>query len=490
MSTSWHLMSASDLGRALRRKEVSSVALTEHFIKRIEAFNGQLNAFISIASEQALHQAHKADALIALNQGDFLTGVPFAHKDLFCTEGIRTTCASKILENFVPPYDATITKRLYESGMVILGKTNMDEFAMGSATDHSYFGPCSNPYSLDRVPGGSSGGSAAAVAAGLAPFATGSDTGGSIRQPASYCHLVGLKPTYGRISRYGMIAFASSLDQAGTLCRTVEDSARMLAIMAGSDAQDSTCSEEAVPDYLAATQDLSKKYRIAVPLSFFKAMDSEGQSEFQRILDLLKAMGHHVEMIELPIQNYVVPTYYIIAPAEASTNLSRYDGVRYGHRSTQASNLDELYIKSRSEGFGPEVKRRILVGTYVLSAGYYDAYYQKALKIRQTIKNRFATLFQTFDIIATPTTLSAAFKHNAHDNDPVAMYYSDLCTVSVNLADLPGISLPLMKHEGLPFGFQLIGKPFDETTLLCLSAQLEKASPWASEHSPIALKDA
>jgi len=490
MSASWHLMSASDLGRALRRKEISSVALTQHFINRIETFNTQINAFISIASEQALQQAAKADEWIARDLGGPLTGVPFAHKDLFCTQGIRTTCGSKMLENFVPPYNATVTQRLYDQGMVLLGKTNMDEFAMGSATSHSYFGPCSNPYSLDRVPGGSSGGSAAAVAAGLAPFATGSDTGGSVRQPASYCHLVGLKPSYGRVSRYGMIAFASSLDQTGLFGRTVEDIAQTLGIIAGADPNDSTCSTQPVPDYVAATHDLSKKYRIAVPPSFVQALDPEGQAEFHRVLELLKTLGHHVEMVELPIQEYVIPTYYIIAPAEASTNLARYDGVRYGHRSSDIHNLDDLYIKSRSEGFGAEVKRRILIGTYVLSAGYYDAYYEKALAIRQTIKNRFSKIFQDFDIIATPTTLASAFKHNAYDQDPVSMYYSDLCTVSVNLADLPGISLPLMTHQGLPFGFQLIGKPFDESTLFCLSAQLEKASPWAEASSPIALKEA
>ncbi len=490
MTKPWHLMSASDLGRSLRRNEISSIELTKYFLHRIESLNPEINAFITISRDTALDQARKADAVIAANEGDLLTGVPFAHKDLFCTNGIPTTAGSKMLENFIPPYDATVTHRLYKKGMVILGKTNMDEFAMGSATSHSYFGACSNPYSLDRVPGGSSGGSAAAVAAGLAPFATGSDTGGSIRQPASYCHLVGLKPTYGRISRYGMIAFASSLDQAGTLCRNVEDSARLLSILAGDDSNDSSCSNESVSDYIAAIYDRSKKYRIAVPNSFFEAMDHEGKLEFQRVLDVIRSLGHETERIELPIENYVIPTYYVIAPAEASSNLARYDGVRYGHRSLEARSLEELYIKSRSEGFGSEVKRRILTGTYVLSSGYYDAYYQKALKIRQTLKNRFAEIFKKFDMIATPTTLSSAFKHNAHDNDPIAMYYADLCTVSVNLADLPGISLPLMQHQGLPFGFQLIGKPFDEATLLCLSAQLEDASPWASHHSLIALKDA
>jgi aspartyl-tRNA(Asn)/glutamyl-tRNA(Gln) amidotransferase subunit A len=483
-------MSASDLGRALRSGEISSLTLTEYFLKRIETFNPQLNAFISISKDQAREQAKKADLMIAKGEGDLLTGVPFAHKDLFCTAGIRTTAGSKMLENFVPPYDATVTKRIYESGMVVLGKTNMDEFAMGSANDHSYFGPCSNPFDLSRVPGGSSGGSACAVAAGLAPFATGSDTGGSVRQPASYCHLVGLKPSYGRVSRFGMIAFASSLDQAGILSRSVEDAARMLSIMAGSDDNDSTCSTLPVPNYIEALKNRTKLYKIAVPESFFKALDAEGQTEFLRILDIIKDLGHHVEMIELPIEDYVIPTYYVIAPAEASSNLSRYDGIRYGHRTESAQSLEELYIKTRSEGFGEEVKRRILIGTYVLSSGYYDAYYQKALKIRQTIKNRFATLFQSFDMIATPTTLAAAFQHHAHDKDPVAMYYSDLCTVSVNLADLPGISLPLMTHQGLPMGFQLIGRPFDEETLLCLSSQLEEKAPWNNTHSLIALKDA
>ncbi|MBM4222288.1 MAG: Asp-tRNA(Asn)/Glu-tRNA(Gln) amidotransferase subunit GatA, partial [Gammaproteobacteria bacterium] len=389
---------------------------------------------------------------------------------------------------FIPPYDATVTQKMYDAGMVLLGKTNMDEFAMGSATNHSYFGPTSNPFDLNRVPGGSSGGSAAALAAGLAPISTGSDTGGSIRQPASYCHLVGIKPTYGRISRYGMIAFASSLDQAGVFAHTTEDAALLLSILCGVDEKDSTSSYEEVPDFSKSLES-NQLYRIAVPSSFFAALDSEGQAEFRRVLTTLEQMGHTVSWIDLPIQDYVIPTYYTIAPAEASSNLARYDGVRYGHRHENAHTLEELYSLSRTEGFGEEVKRRILMGTYVLSAGYYDAYYQKALLIRQHLKQVFAKTFESFDIIATPTTLSAAFLHNAHDTDPVAMYYSDLCTVSVNLADLPGISIPVMQHQGLPFGLQLIGRPFDEATLLNCSAQIERALPWHSTHSPIAMQE-
>ncbi len=485
MNHPWHLYSASDLGRFLRKKEVTSVELTQYFIDRIKAINPKLNAFITLSEEEALAQAASAQKLIDQEEGNLLCGVPFAHKDIFCTQGIKTTCGSKMLENFIPPYNATVTQKLYDAGLVMLGKTNMDEFAMGSANSHSYFGPCSNPYDLDRVPGGSSGGSAAAVAAGMAPFATGSDTGGSIRQPASYCNLVGIKPTYGRISRYGMIAFASSLDQAGVMTTSVEDSARLLEILCGHDPEDSTSSYHAVEDFVACTQNTERKFKIGIVQSFVQALDEEGQQEFHRVVKKLMEMGHTVEWMNLDIQDYVIPTYYVIAPAEASSNLARYDGVRYGYRCHQPTSLEDLYTRTRTEGFGEEVKRRILMGTYVLSAGYYDAYYQKALHIREMLKKKFSQAFQNYDLLATPTALSAAFKHGAHDADPVSMYYSDLCTVSVNLADLPGISLPLMRHQNLPLGFQLIAKPFDEGSLLCLSAQLEKALPWSDFLNPI-----
>ena len=484
--TEWHLKSIAELSLALKNKEVTSVELTEHFLKRIEEFNPSLNCYIEITADLARKQAHDADIRLSNGTATALTGIPYAHKDIFCTQGVRTTCGSKMLSNFIAPYNATVTTKLNDiQGMVMLGKTNMDEFAMGSSNEHSFFGPCKNPYDLKRAPGGSSGGSASAVAAGLAPFATGTDTGGSIRQPASFCNLVGIKPTYGRISRYGMIAFASSLDQAGPLTQTVADAALTLQAMSGFDEKDSTSINAEVPDYFNLLEKGPSCFNVGVPRSFFDAMDLPSQQEFQKILDSIVKSGGTVEFFDLDIKDYVIPTYYIIAPAEASSNLARYDGVRYGYRSENAKNLNELYMKTRGEGFGAEVKRRILMGTYVLSSGYYDAFYQQAQRVRTLVTEKFKEAFSRYHAIATPTTLSEAFELGSHDNDPVAMYYSDLCTVSVNLADLPAISLPLMLRNGLPFGFQLIGNHFDELTLLQLAHKLEKLHPWAHRHSQI-----
>jgi aspartyl-tRNA(Asn)/glutamyl-tRNA(Gln) amidotransferase subunit A len=483
--TAWHHKTLTQLSHHLHQGDISSVELTQHFINRIEHHNPLLNCFIQTTHEQALTQAAIADQHFKNKTAGLLTGIPYAHKDIFCTKGVRTTCGSKMLENFIAPYDATITLKLQQQGLVMLGKTNMDEFAMGSTNEHSYFGPCKNPFDLERAPGGSSGGSASAVAAGLAPFATGSDTGGSIRQPASFCHLVGLKPTYGRISRYGMIAFASSLDQAGPLTQTVADAALVLEAIAGHDPLDSTSSEKSVPAYYKQLTDGPSTFKIAVPQSFFKAMDEQSQQGFMQVLEQIKDIGGEVDFIELDIQDFVIPTYYTIAPAEASSNLARYDGIRFGYRTPDAKNLNELYMKTRGEGFGAEVKRRILMGTYVLSSGYFDAFYQQALRVRALIKQRFNDVFKKYHVVATPTTLSEAFKLKMHDHDPLAMYYSDLCTVSVNLADLPAISLPLMQRNGLPFGFQLIANHFDELTLLQIAHKIEQIAPWAHHHSPI-----
>lgn len=482
----WHKKNVTELSDALRQGNVTSTALTEHFLARIEKHDPLLNCYIQVCPELALAQAAEADKKISQGQGGVLTGIPFAHKDIFCTDGVRTTAGSKMLENFVPPYNATVTQRLFDAGMVMLGKANMDEFAMGSSTEHSFFGACRNPFDTDYVPGGSSGGSSSAVAAGLAPIATGTDTGGSIRQPASYCHLVGIKPTYGQVSRYGMIAFASSLDQGGVLAQSVTDAALMLETMVGPDPMDST-THEATPgaSYSKNIEHAAAQYKIAVPKAFVDAMDEEGQSEFHRVLDMIRKNGHQIDFIDLNIASIVIPTYYVIAPAEASSNLARYDGVRYGHRSADAKTIEELYVKSRSEGFGYEVKRRILMGTYVLSSGYYEAFYHQATRIRAILRKRFAEIFEKYDFVATPSALSSAFKLNALDHDPIAMYFSDLCTVSVNLANLPAISLPLMRHKGLPLGFQLIAPHFEEARLFQFSYQLEKMSPWGHIISPI-----
>ena len=476
------------LSKALSAKQISSVELTQLYLDRIARFNPQLNAFITVNPEKSLIQAKAADELRALGQVGALTGIPLAQKDIFCTKGWLTTCGSKMLENFVSPYDASVIERFNAAGAVILGKTNMDEFAMGSSNEASYFGVVKNPWDTERVPGGSSGGSAAAVAALLAPAATGTDTGGSIRQPASLCNLTGLKPTYGVVSRYGMIAYASSLDQGGPMAHSAEDCALLLNAMAGFDERDSTSLERAKEDYsrelIAAPSDKPLAgLRIGLPKEFFGASERSGctpevmQVVEAAIADYVK-LGAEIVDISLPNMKLSVPAYYVIAPAEASSNLSRFDGVRYGYRAPEYSDLNDMYSKSRTQGFGEEVKRRILIGTYVLSHGYYDAYYLQAQRIRRLVANDFVAAFKQCDVIMGPTSPSTAFKLGEKASDPVQMYLSDIYTIAVNLAGLPGMSLPSGFANGLPVGLQLIGDYFSEAKLLNVAHRYQQASDW------------
>jgi len=473
-----HEQTVAALSAALREKEISSVELTQAFLDRINKYKG-LNAFITVDPERSLAQARAADARLAQGQGGALTGVPLAQKDIFCTDGWLTTCGSKILSNFTAPYDATVIEKFNAAGAVCLGKTNMDEFAMGSSNETSHYGAVKNPWDTARVPGGSSGGSAAAVAARLAPAATGTDTGGSIRQPAALTNLTGLKPSYGRVSRYGMIAFASSLDQGGPMCRTVEDCALLLNTMAGFDPRDSTSVDKPVPDYTATLADNIKAVRIGLPKEYF----GDGLSpEVARIIDAAiaeyKKLGARFVDISLPNSQLAVPCYYVLAPAEASSNLSRFDGVRYGFRAKEYKDLVEMYERTRAEGFGPEVKRRIMIGTYALSAGYYDAYYLKAQQLRRLIADDFKKAFESCDVILGPTSPTTAFKLGEKSDDPVAMYLSDIYTISVNLAGLPGISLPAGFAGELPVGMQLIGQYFGEAKLLNVANRYQQATDW------------
>jgi aspartyl-tRNA(Asn)/glutamyl-tRNA(Gln) amidotransferase subunit A len=455
------------------------VELTRRYLERIER-HGELNAFINVDRERALAQARSADEQIASGKAGPLTGIPLAHKDIFCTDGMPTTCGSKILANFVAPYDATVIERFNAAGAVILGKTNMDEFAMGSSTENSYFGPVRNPWDRDAVPGGSSGGSAAAVAAGLAPAATGTDTGGSIRQPAAFCGITGLKPSYGRVSRYGMIAFASSLDQGGILTPSAEDAAALLNVMAGFDPRDSTSVDRPVPDYSAQLDHGIKGVTIGLPREFFgEGLGAEVGRAVEAAIDEYKKLGCEVVDINMPNCSLAVPCYYVLAPAEASSNLARYDGVRYGYRAPEYTDLTDMYKKTRSQGFGTEVKRRILIGTYALSAGYYDAYYLQALKLRRLIAEDFRRAFESCDFIAGPTTPTTAFALGAKVDDPVAMYLNDIYTIPVNLAGLPGVSVPAgFDSAGHPIGLQIIGQYFDEGRVLNVAHRYQQATDW------------
>ncbi|QFU74935.1 Asp-tRNA(Asn)/Glu-tRNA(Gln) amidotransferase subunit GatA [Halioglobus maricola] len=472
-------LTVAELSAGLRDNRFTSVELTSAYLDRIDAFNGELNAFITVDRQAAIAAATAADAQIAAGQGGPLTGVPIAHKDIFCTEGMRTSCGSRMLDNFVPPYDATVISRFRDAGAVILGKTNLDEFAMGSSNENSYYGPTRNPWDIKLVPGGSSGGSAAAVAAMLAPAATGTDTGGSIRQPAAFCGITGLKPTYGRVSRLGMIAYASSLDQGGPMARTAEDCALLLNVMAGHDPLDSTSSEQASEDYTANLNAPLDGLRIGLPTEYFgDGLDAATGERIKTALGELQAQGAELVEISLPNAALTIPAYYIIAPAEASTNLSRFDGVRYGHRCEDPADLHDLYTRTREEGFGDEVKRRILVGTYALSAGYYDAYYRKAQQARRLIRDDFLTAFNDVDVIAGPTTPGPAFPLGAKSNDPVAMYLEDVYTLAANLAGLPGISTPAGLVDGKPVGLQLIGRHFEESRLLNVAHRLQQATDW------------
>ena len=470
-----------ELAKGLSQGEYSSVELTQYFLNRIKSHDQKFNSFITITEEQALSDAASADQRRADGTASEWTGIPFAHKDIFCTQGVRTTCGSKMLENFVPPYDSTVASRFKSAGAICLGKTNMDEFAMGSSNESSYFGKVINPWSDSEplVPGGSSGGSAAAVAARLTPIATATDTGGSIRQPASLCGLTGLKPTYGRVSRFGMIAFASSLDQGGTLAHTSEDAAMMLNVMAGHDPKDSTSIVHDVPDYTANLDASIEGMTIGLPKEFFSEhLSHELQSILQNAITQLETLGAKVKEISLPHSHLSVPAYYVIAPAECSANLSRFDGVRYGHRCENPQDLMDLYMRSRSEGFGDEVKRRILIGAYALSAGYYDAYYRKAQQVRRLIKNDFVSAFEEVDIILGPTSPSPAFGFGAKGDDPVKMYLEDIFTISTNLAGLPGMSVPAGLIDGLPVGMQLIGNYFDEARMLNVAHRFQTETDW------------
>ncbi len=480
--------SLSELSAALAKREVSSVELTQLYLERIARHNPQINAFITVDGDQSLAQAKAADALRAAGKVTPLTGIPLAQKDIFCAKGWLTTCGSKMLGNFVSPYDASVIERCNDAGAVILGKTNMDEFAMGSSNETSYFGAVKNPWDLSRVPGGSSGGSAAAVAARLAPAATGTDTGGSIRQPAALCNLTGLKPTYGVVSRYGMIAFASSLDQAGPMARSAEDCALLLNAMAGFDERDSTSLERPTEDYrrelsASAGERPLAGLRIGLPKEFFGADERSGCSpEVMQLVDAAIAqyqkLGAELVDVSLPNMKLSVPAYYVIAPAEASSNLSRFDGVRYGYRAPDYDGLNDMYAKSRAQGFGAEVKRRILIGTYVLSHGYYDAYYLQAQRIRRLIASDFVAAFKQCDVIVGPTSPSTAFKLGEKAADPVQMYLSDIYTIAVNLAGLPGMSLPCGFSGGLPAGLQLIGDYFSEARLLNVAHRYQQATAW------------
>ncbi len=474
-----HNKTIAELAAGLKAGEFSSQELTQHLIDRIEALDMKLNSFITVTPERALQDAKAADERIKAGNAGPLTGVPIAQKDIFCTNGIRTSCGSRMLDNFVAPYDATVVEKLNEAGAVLVGKTNMDEFAMGSSNETSFYGPVKNPWGSERVPGGSSGGSAAAVAARFVPAATGTDTGGSIRQPAALCGITGLKPTYGRVSRWGMIAFASSLDQGGPMARTAEDCALMLGAMAGFDPKDSTSIDRPVDDYTAKLGDSLKGVRIGLPKEYFgEGLDADVAKTVEAAIEEYKKLGADVVEISLPNTHLAVPAYYVVAPAEASSNLARYDGVRYGYRCEDPKDLMDMYLRSRGEGFGPEVKRRIMVGTYALSAGYYDAYYLKAQKIRRLISDDFAKAFEKVDVIAGPTSPTTAFTLGEKADDPVTMYLSDIYTIAVNLAGLPGMSIPAGEAQGLPVGLQLIGNYFDEARLLNVAHQFQQATDW------------
>ena len=472
-------LTLSEISRALAAKQFSAVELTQSLLGRIKQFDAQLNSFISVTEELALQQARAADERRASGESGALLGAPIGHKDLFCTQGILTSCASKILTGFKAPYNATVVEKLASAGCVTLGKLNMDEFAMGSANESSHYGPVKNPWNLARVPGGSSGGSAAAVAARLLPAATGTDTGGSIRQPAALTNLTGIKPTYGRVSRWGMIAYASSLDQAGPLARTAEDCALLLQAMAGFDAKDSTSVDQPVDDYLASLNQPLSGLRIGLPKEYFSAgLDARIGAKVLAVVEELKKLGATVKDISLPNMQHAIPAYYVIAPAEASSNLSRFDGVRFGYRCENPVNLEDLYKRSRGEGFGAEVKRRIMVGTYALSAGYYDAYYIKAQQIRRLIKNDFVSAFNEVDLILGPTTPNPAWKLGEKSADPVSAYLEDIYTITANLAGIPGLSMPAGFVDGLPVGVQLLAPYFQEARLLNVAHQYQQVSDW------------
>lgn len=491
--TDLHRLSIREMSEGLKNAQFSSRELTQHYLDRIAKIDPRVKSYVTVTAEQALKEAEAADALIKSGMAGLVTGIPLAHKDIFCTHGIKTTAGSKMLDNFISPYDATVVAKAKEAGLVTLGKVNMDEFAMGSTSENSYIGATSNPWALDHVPGGSSGGSAAAVAADLAPIATGTDTGGSIRQPASFCGLTGLKPTYGRVSRFGMIAYASSLDQGGPVARSAEDCAYLMNVIAGHDAKDSTSINKEVDDYVANLNATSVKgFRIGIPKQYFNVagLAADVKARVEESLKKLEEMGAILVEIDLNMTEAYVPTYYLIAPAEASSNLSRYDGVRYGYRCENPADLLDLYKRSRSEGFGAEVQRRILIGTYALSAGYYDAYYVKAQKVRRLIQQDFLKAFENVDVIAAPSAPTTAYKIGAK-LDPVEMYLGDIYTIAVNLAGLPAINAPVGFDENhLPVGMQLIGNYWSESQLLSIVHQYQQHTDWHSQRAAIAEENA
>ncbi|NOY71995.1 MAG: Asp-tRNA(Asn)/Glu-tRNA(Gln) amidotransferase subunit GatA [Gammaproteobacteria bacterium] len=474
-----HTQTLAQISAALHAKKISSEELTRDYLTRIKSFDGSINAYITVTEEEAIANAQRADKLFAKGEAGALTGVPIAHKDIFCTQGVRTSCASKMLDNFIAPYNATCVAKLADAGVVSLGKTNMDEFAMGSSNETSFYGAVKNPWALEAVPGGSSGGSAAVVAAGLAAAATGTDTGGSIRQPAALTGVTGLKPTYGRVSRYGMIAFASSLDQGGSLTRSAEDAAMMLQAMAGFDAKDSTSIDKPVPDYSAELNHSLQGLRIGLPKEYFsEGLAAEVEQCVQDAITHYRKLGAEVVEVSLPHTDLAIPVYYVIAPAECSANLSRFDGVRFGYRCKDPVDLEDLYKRSRGEGFGTEVKRRIMMGAYVLSAGYYDAYYLKAQRIRRLIRDDFLQAFKNVDVILGPTTPTPAFNLAEKQKDPITMYFSDIYTIAVNLAGLPAISVPVGFVGGRPVGMQLIGGLFEEARLLNVAHKFQMETDW------------
>ncbi len=480
--TDLHEKSLSKLAAGIAAGDFTSVELTRALLERVAEHGEKLNAFVTVTADLALAAAEAADAVRAAGEGGALNGVPIVHKDIFCTRGVRTSCGSKMLDNFVSPYDATIVERLASAGAVVLGKANMDEFAMGSSNETSWYGPVRNPWDLERSPGGSSGGSAAAVAARLTPAATATDTGGSIRQPAALTNTVGIKPTYGRVSRYGMIAFASSLDQAGVITRTAEDAARLLGVMAGFDERDSTCLDEPVPDYVAELGDSIEGLKIGVVRQHFdEGLDAQTGVRVRDAIAALESLGATAVEVDMPNIDLSVPTYYVVAPAECSSNLSRFDGVRFGHRADKAEDLLDLYCRSRGEGFGDEVKRRIMTGTYVLSAGYYDAYYLKAQQVRQLIADDFKKAFQQVDVIAGPTTPTPAFRLGDKTDDPITMYLNDIYTIGANLGGFPALSVPCGFVDGLPVGLHLVGHHFDESALLRCAHAYQQVTDWHAQ---------
>ena len=479
MGQDLHTKTLTQLAAGLEKGEFSSVEITSALLDRISSLDGALNAFITVTGERALNAAEHADEARAAGNAGVLNGLPIVHKDIFCTRDVRTTCGSHMLDDFVSPYNATVVQRLADAGAVVLGKSNMDEFAMGSSNETSYFGPVRNPWDLERSPGGSSGGSAAAVAARLAPAATGTDTGGSIRQPAALSGIFGIKPTYGRVSRYGMIAFASSLDQAGVLTRCARDAAMLLRTMAGFDERDSTSIDHPVPDYVAALSEPLEGLRVGVVRQHFDSgLDEQCEKAVKEALGVLESQGATLVDVDMPNLDLSVPTYYVVAPAECSSNLSRFDGVRFGRRADNPEDLFDLYCRSRGDGFGAEVKRRIMTGTYVLSAGYYDAYYLKAQQVRHLIADDFHKAFEDVDVIAGPTSPTPAFKLGDKVDDPITMYLNDIYTIGANLAGLPGVSSPCGFVDGLPVGLHLVGPHFGEELLLRCAHQYEQQTDW------------